>query len=296
MCSQWKYIMDRLNAWLSSETDRLTHVVLGLPDTFHISEPEVVNETQHRYYFTENHPKKENLQREFEMLRKILENQGIAVYQPKAVEAVPDQLTPRDIGFVIGDTFVLSNMKNHSRWAEWRGIEYILRQLDTPVIQVPEEIMIEGGDVVIHDGFIYVGISERTSRGAADFLARKFPDFEVIPIPLRNRRSGHEILHLDCAFMPVGNQKALFYPEGFEEVPPAISCRYDLIEVTDEEQTELAVNVLSLSPQTVVSRRSAARVNALLRDAGLEIIELDFDEAPKTGGSFRCCTLPLRRG
>lgn len=167
--------------------------------------------------------------------------------------------------------------------------------MDTPVIHVPEEILIEGGDVIIHEGFIYVGISERTSRGAVDFLAHKFPQFEVIDIPLRSRRSGHEILHLDCAFMPVGNKKALFYPGGFEEVPPAISRRYDLIEVTDKEQKELAVNVLSLSPQTVVSRSSASRVNALLRDAGLEIIELDFDEAPKTGGSFRCCTLPLRR-
>lgn len=109
--------MDRLNAWLSSETDRLTHVVLGLPDTFHLSTPEVVNETQRRYYFTEDHPNKKKLKREFTLFRDILENQGIVVYQPAAVEGIPDQLTPRDIGFVIGDTFVLSNMKNRSRRA-----------------------------------------------------------------------------------------------------------------------------------------------------------------------------------
>ncbi len=188
------------------------------------------------------------------------------------------------------------SLAKNSRKREWRGLENILRQLETPVLHVPEDINIEGGDVVVHDGVVYVGISERTNREAADYLAQKFPQFEVMAMPLRPPQSGQEILHLDCAFLPVGNRQALFYPGGFVDIPGTITERYSLIEVTSEEHQELAVNVLSLTPRTVVSRSIAARTNALLRDAGLDVIELDFDETPKTGGSFRCCTLPLRRG
>ena len=186
-------------------------------------------------------------------------------------------------------------MAKRSRKKEWHGLEKILHQLDTPVFHVPEPTVIEGGDVVLHNGVIYVGISERTSHEAADYLAQKFPQYEVVAVPLRSPQSGHEILHLDCTFLPVRNQQALFYPGGIVEIPTAITDRFELIEVTSEEQKELAVNVLSLSPRAVISRSRTARVNALLRETGLEVIELDFDEAPKTGGSFRCCTLPLRR-
>ena len=288
--------MDRLTTWVDSETAKLTHVVIGLPDTFHQSDPEIINETQQRYYFTEDHPDPEKLIGEFAEFRKLLEKCGVTVYQPSAVEGVPDQLTPRDIGFVIGDTLVLSNMAKRSRKTEWRGMERILRQLDSPVTHVPERVIIEGGDVVIHNGVIYVGISERTSYEAIDFLVKKFPQYEVITMPLRPPQSGQEILHLDCTFLPAGNRQALFYPGGIVEIPRSITDQFELIEITSEEQKELAVNVLSLSPRAIISRSRTARVNTLLRETGLEVFELDFDQAPKTGGSFRCCTLPLRRG
>ena len=287
--------MDRITVWVDSETAPLTHVVIGLPDNFHLTTPETINEAQRRSYFTEIHPDRAKLKREFSAFRKVLEENGVTVFQPDAVDGVPDQLTPRDIGFVIGDTLVRSNMAKRSRTAEWRGLKGILQQLDTPVTHLPEQLIIEGGDIVIHNEVVYVGISERTSYKAAHHLAQKFPNYEILPLPLRPPQSGQEILHLDCAFLPVGQQQALIYPDGFMGLPTAITDQYELIEVTSQEQKELAVNVLSLSPGTVVSRSQAKRVNALLRQTGIKVIELDFDEAPKTGGSFRCCSLPFRR-
>ncbi len=48
--------MDTLTARIDSETARLMNVIMGLPDTFHRPTPEIINEAQQRYYFTENHP------------------------------------------------------------------------------------------------------------------------------------------------------------------------------------------------------------------------------------------------
>jgi NAD(P)H dehydrogenase (quinone) len=70
---------------------------------------------------------------------------------------------------------------------------------------------------------------------------------------------------------------------------------YELIEVTREEQKMLGTNVLSLSPDCVVSRDDSVRINSEMRARGIEVIELPYSEPPKTGGSFRCCTLPLHR-
>ncbi len=278
--------MDALTPRVNSETANLTHVVIGLPDTFHRSNPEIINQTQQRFYYTEDHPEREKLILELAEFRNLLEHHGVEVYQPATVEGVPDQLTPRDIGFVIGDTLVLSNMANRSRRMEWRGLQKMIRQLDTPVVHLPESLTIEGGDVIVHEGVIYVGISERTSQDTADYLAQTFPQYEVMAVPLRSSDSAQEILHLDCTFLPVGNEHALIYPEGLAEVPAAINDRFDLIKVMSEEQQDLAVNVLSLSPRIVVSRSRAKRVNARLRNIGFQVIEIEFDEAPKTGGSL----------
>jgi N-dimethylarginine dimethylaminohydrolase len=37
------------------------------------------------------------------------------------------------------------------------------------------------------------------------------------------------------------------------------------------------------------------QVNQELRNRGYDIIEVDMTEIIKSGGSFRCCTLPLKR-
>jgi N-dimethylarginine dimethylaminohydrolase len=202
----------------------------------------------------------------------------------------------RDIGVVIGSTFVIANMLHKSRQDEWLGLRPILDQMNAEqVIKVPDDLVLEGGDVIVDNGRIFVGLSQRTGPEGAAYLANQFPQFQVIPVPLKQLADGENVLHLDCSFVPVGQRSALVYPNGLAEMPAAIAEQYDLIEVTKAEQQILATNVLSISPTQVIARTCASRVNAMLRQRGLEVIELPFDDPPKTGGSFRCCSLPLWR-
>ena len=94
--------------------------------------------------------------------------------------------------------------------------------------------------------------------------------------------------------MPVGKNHALIYQHGIKKIPDEM-LRYSWLKITREEQKKLGANVLSLSPEKVISRHNANRINSELKRIGVEVIELKFDEAPKTGGSFRCCGLPLER-
>lgn len=189
-------------------------------------------------------------------------------------------------------------MARNSRKREWEGISSILKRIPPEsIVKVPNDLVIEGGDIVVDKGSVYVGISQRTTSEGVRFLRQALTGtgFRIIPIQLKSLAEGEDYLHLDCVFVPVGENHALIYPAGIKTIPSTIRNNYRWITVDKEEQNGLATNVLSLSPKQVISRDNAPRVNQELRSAGLEVFTLHFDEAPKTGGSFRCCTLPLVR-
>ncbi|MHC5115168.1 MAG: dimethylarginine dimethylaminohydrolase family protein [Planctomycetota bacterium] len=268
-----------------SETGRLLSVVIGYPDSWVMADP--INKKHQIYH--EDHPERptrERLRPEFDRFRAALETCGVEVIQPEPVEGVPDQLTPRDIGFVIGDTFVVASMSTDCRREEWRGIRAVLDAIpDADLVRAPANVVIEGGDVILDQGMLFVGHGERTTLGGVAFLRERFGDrYEVVPVPLADE-DHKDVLHLDCAFVPVGKGHALIYPED----------RYEWIEVDDDEQHHLFTNVLSIAPDRVITRDRATRINERLRDIGLDTVEVAFDDTPKCGGSFRCASLPLRR-
>jgi len=194
----------------------------------------------------------------------------------------------------------VGNMARSSRRYEIAGIFKYLQNRggNEPNILLPRphDALLEGGDIAVDKGRVFVGISQRTNPAGFEFLKKEFPEFVVIPVYCRKLGEGENVLHLDCTFNPVGENHCLIYPEGFSDIPDEIRD-YDWIEVTREEQAVLATNVLSIHRNLVISRNhpTCRRANQEMRKAGIEVIELDFNGAPATGGSFRCCTLPLVR-
>lgn len=57
----------------------------------------------------------------------------------------------------------------------------------------------------------------------------------------------------------------------------------------------MEVNILSLSPGAVIAIRENAALNLRLREMGFEVVEIEFSEIIKAGGSVRCAILPLKR-
>lgn len=283
-----------------NETDRLKQVIIGRYEGYRQYEDyvEIVNEEQKKGL-----PQVEQLETEFNNFQKTMEEYGVQVIVPEYVgKFVYDQLTPRDIGFVVGDKFVLCHMKKASRRYEAAGIFKILNEVSGAGmdILIPENYntLLEGGDVMVDKGNLFIGLSQRSNELGYRFLKHHFgKQFNVIPLQCSSLDEGENVLHLDCTFNPVGENLALIYPPGFEHIPDEISKNYEWIEVRDYEQALLATNVLSLDRNTVISRNhpQCKRVNDEMRNRGLRVIEIDFDGAPATGGSFRCCTLPLHR-
>ncbi|MEM7224899.1 MAG: arginine deiminase family protein [Pseudomonadota bacterium] len=286
---------------VTNEFDRLAHVVMGTAEGYHrdSSQVEIVNGTQQRTVDAAGHPTEAGLLPEFAAFRAAMEAAGVTVHQPElAPNSVQDQTCPRDIGFVIGEVFVAAGMRNQSRIEELDGIRHLLADCVGPALEVPAGVALEGGDVVVDGDHVFVGFGQRSDPEGLDFLRAKFGEaFEIVPLPPRSLAEGEDVLHLDCAFNPLGLGHALIYPDGLAEIPAIVRDKFSWIEVTQTEATALATNVLSVAPDKIIARAGpdCARVNGELRKAGYDVTEVAFDGVPSTGGSFRCATMPLRR-
>ncbi len=281
--------------FINSETGTLRRVVIGRADTFLQCPAPIINERQKQHYSDDRMPDKALVQKEYDTLVNTLVNHNVEVLQPAALEGVPDQLMARDIAFVVQDQLVITNMSHPSRQTEHLGLRGIVHGYPDNALFVPDDIDIEGGDIIVDGECIFVGLGQRSTPRSVAWLEQQFPDFTIVPLPLVRPADGADVLHLDCTFLPVGEHHALIFHDGFADGYDELKKRYTLLPVTREEQQELATNVLSLSQEKVLSRRNATRINTLLTGLGIEVVPIDFNEALKTGGSVRCASMPLWR-
>ena len=277
---------NRDTAYCHNEYDPLKKVITVSPRYMQINE--VINQTQ-AYYVNDNINQTKAVEQHANLIHHM-ESIGIKVIKLNELEHLNEQVFTRDIGFTIGNTFFVSAMKEDIRKKEQNILLDWLQR--NKVAYFPfETASIEGGDVIIDHSKVWVGISDRTSKEAVAVLQSQLPNHEVSPIKLRK-----DILHLDCIFNIIDAQTALIYPPAMDsDAYLMLKEEYTLIEVTEEEQFHLGPNVLSLGNKHVISLPENKRMNQKLTEMGFRITEVPFSEIIKSGGSFRCCTLPLIR-
>lgn len=270
-----------------SEYDSLKRVILCQPQYMTIRE--VINETQKQFENEGIHIERA-LEQHADFVKTLQKNEIEVILLPYH-KKFPEQVFTRDIGFTLGQTIFVAKMAHDVRKGEE---EVLIQWLDDEGFSYYNlaEDKIEGGDVIIDRQTIYVGLSNRTRQQAIDHLQSLLNQFEVITIQFKEK-----YLHLDCIFNVVSPDVALIYPPALtKEDIDLFSSRYDLIEVSEEEQFKLGTNVLGIGNKKIFSLPVNKQVNKQLRNHGFEVIEVDITEIIKSGGSFRCCTLPVLRG
>jgi N-dimethylarginine dimethylaminohydrolase len=275
-----------LKPFASSEYDILRQVILCKPEYMTIRD--VINETQKKF-------KNEGIHIELAMAQhkkfvEALKDHGVEVILLPALKMFPEQVFTRDIGFTFGHILFVAEMANKLRQGEEEVLKGWLEQQDISYFNLRGD-MIEGGDVIVNGETLYVGLSDRTNQKAIDHLQNILPHCEVVTVPFIEK-----FLHLDCVFNIISPTEALYFPEAFTQKEiDFLASRFELIKVTKEEQFTLGTNVLSIGNRKIFSLPVNTNVNQELRKRGYEIIEVDITEIIKSGGSFRCCTLPVIR-
>lgn len=270
----------------NSEFEQLEKVLVCPPTYMSISE--IINETQ-KHYADDNIDESVASKQHRNFVAKMKE-EGIDVISLEALEQFPEQVFTRDIGFTLGSTVFVSNMGSDVRDGEEELFKNWLDEHGASYFSLTEN-SIEGGDVIIDRDIIYIGISGRTSSEGIHKLSEALPGFTVKELPI-----DKSYLHLDCVFNILSPTEALVYPPALrKEELDFLAARYELIEVTKEEQFTMGTNVLSIGDKKVFSLPCNRVVNEAMRERGYKVIEVDISEIIKSGGSFRCCTLPVKR-
>ena len=191
-----------------------------------------------------------------------------------------NQIFSRDIAFVIEDKIFHANILP-DREREFEAIQHVLDKIEpSKIIRPPEEVHIEGGDVMPWHDYIFVGtytgpdypdyITARTNKEAVEFLQEQFPDKNVKSFELRksNTNAKENALHLDCCFQPVGKDKAIIHKNGFlveEEYQWLVDFfgKEKVFEINADEMYQMFSNVFSISPEVVVSEKNFTQIEYL---------------------------------
>lgn len=298
---------------VKNETSRLRAVVLGIA-TSNGPTPtaeEAYDPKSLEHILAGTYPTEADMVKEMEAFNEVFKKYDVQVFRPKIIEDY-NQIFSRDIGFVIDDVFIKANILP-DRERELDAIQYVIDQINpAKVVRPPEEVHIEGGDVMLYNDHIFIGtykgsdykdyITARTNMQGVQYIKDLFPnkivkEFDLVKSKIEPRDNA---LHLDCCFQPVGTDKGIIYKSGFREEADYMYLvklfgKENLFHITREEMYHMNSNVFSIAPDVVVSEKNFTRLNTWLREKGITVEEIPYAEIAKQEGLLRCSTLPLIR-
>lgn len=259
----------------------LKKVLVASPKNFEIIKP--INNTEKKTF--KKGISKAKLIREYENFVALLQKQKVEVVKAPLKKSLPQQTFTRDIGFCIGNTLFVANSNVDMRKDE----TFVFKKLFKNHKNIYHfKNHIEGGDVLIYGKTVFVGISKRTKEEAADELQEVLgKKFKVVMIFLKPH-----ILHLDTVFNFVGDV-AVYNPQGVAIAFDVYNYFDKVIQVLPEQQYFLPSNFLPLSKKRIIASKQNHEFNAQLKQFGIRVIEGDFDEMLKLGGSYRCCSFEI---
>ena len=298
---------------VKNETSRLRAVVLGsavnngpTPTVEEAYDPKSLE-----HILAGTYPIEADMVKEMEGFNLVFQKYDVKVFRPQMIKDC-NQIFTRDIGFVIDDVFIIANILPN-RAEEFDAIQYVIDQINpVKVVRPPEEVHIEGGDVMLWNDYIFIGtykgsdykdyITARTNIQGVAYIKQLFPnkivkEFDLVKSKLEARDNA---LHLDCCFQPVGKTKGIIYKSGFREEADYVFLlelfgKENLFHITREEMYDMNSNIFSIAENVVVSEQKFTRLNNWLRENGFIVEEIQYAEIAKQEGLLRCSTLPLIR-
>lgn len=258
------------------------------------------------------------------------------------VAPLPNHLFTRDASCWVYDGVAVNSMQKPARIREAITYEAIYRWHPRFASTSWErwsdgltdgQATVEGGDVlVLGDGAVLVGMSERTTPQGVERLAKRlFAEGSADRVVALSMPKAREFMHLDTVMTMVDERSFIEYaglgtlpsytitprengvdPElRIQDHPPermhaAIADalgRDHLRILTPEqdlhsaarEQWDDGCNALALEPGVVITYDRTPTSNAFLRDSGIEVHEVPGAELGRGRGGPRCMSCPTQR-
>jgi dimethylargininase len=198
----------------------------------------------------------------------------------------PDSAFVEDTVVMYGEVAVLARPGAPERQGEVAGTEEVLRDLGYRVVAITEPGTLDGGDVLKHDGVVWVGLNGgpggRTNGEGiaqlADHLAPWGARVETVPLS--------RALHLKSAVTALPDGTVVGWDPVVDD--PGVWPSYEPV------PEEPGAHVVLLDDATVLMSTAAPLTAASYEARGLRVVAVDISEFEKLEGCVTCLSVRLR--
>jgi dimethylargininase len=210
----------------------------------------------------------------------LLQDCGLRVIELTVNSSYPDSTFIEDTVVVVDEIAVMACTGAESRRGEVPGIETVLatyRKID----HIRPPATLEGGDVLLAGGKVFVGITPRTNKAGVSSLTGILEPFgyQIIPVTVRG------CLHLKSACTTIDDDTVLVNPHWIDLDP---FKGFRAISVPEDEPW--AANTL-LIDNTVCTHAGFTRTIEILQTYGFQIKTVDISELLKAEAGMTCSSI-----
>ena len=212
-----------------------------------------------------------------------LQDMGCEVIELPAEADLPDSVFVEDTAFILPEVAVITRPGADSRKPETESIVRALQPY-RDLLFIREPATVDGGDVLVLDKDIFVGISTRSNQAAVEQMNALLGKFGYCAHSVEM----HDCLHLKTAVTRV-DAKTLLINRNW--VDAQRFAGFDLIEVDPSEP--LAANCLPVD-DVIIFPAAFPKTRAKLEARGYEVRTVQVDELAKAEGAVTCCSLIIQ--
>jgi dimethylargininase len=207
---------------------------------------------------------------------------GWRVTEVEPAPGSPDSVFVEDTVVVYGDLAVIARSGAVERRSETTGTEKAVAELGYRIAHIESPGVLDGGDVLKHDGTVYVGQSGRTNADGIRQLAEHLAPFgaTVTAVPLT------KALHLKSAATALPDGTII----GWEPVVDDPSVFPDFLAIPEKP----GAHVVLLGEGKLLMSSAAPKTAELLQARGYEPVLVDIGEFEKLEGCVTCLSVRLR--
>lgn len=260
----------------------------------------LIDDDEQWYWRDRQGPDLTLMQEQHDGLVRALEAEDIEVLRVDCSPTNPHATFTRDMAIAVRGGAIVCRMglvgaqPGYGRRGEEAYISRLLAGIGMPILRtIHGEGLLEGGSFAyLNETTAAVGMSFRQNEAGVRQLEQVLAEqgVRLIRVPL----TGHA-LHLDGAFMMVDRDKAIVnvarLPYWFLDTLAELGIQTIHVWPTEGK----AVNCLAVRPGRVIIPSGCPRTVERLNQAGVETVEIPYDEVLKNGGGIHCSTLPLIR-
>ena len=197
-------------------------------------------------------------------------------------DGLPDSVFVEDPAVILGDTLVMTRLARPERRGEEKELEKELQMHFQNIQRITDPGLVEGGDVLVTDDTLYIGLSKRTDIVGINQLSRiaeplGYNTKTIILPDDRLHLKGEVTYHPDTNTITTTPRLA----------PEFKNAQQRIIEIPVDDLGRFGANCISKG-SNIITTNECSVVEKILKKFDYKVYPINLSEFNKTDGAMSC--------